>query len=150
MFAVVERTRSAKKTESGFSLIELLVVVVIIAVLASIAIPTYLGARQKAFDAAAKSLVRNARTAIEAYYVDNRTFATATAATLKAIEPSITFTLRNGCATGATADASTKNVNFGTLAAESFQVGSKSKSGKVFGITVNKTTGANTFNPARW
>ena len=147
---MMERRRKLQKGEEGFTLIELLVVIIIIAVLAAIAIPTFLGQRQKAYDAAAKSLVRNARTAIETHYVDNATFATATVASLKAIEPSIKFVKLNNCATKATADASTKNVNFGTLTADSYQVGSKSKSGKVFGITVNKTSGATTFSPAVW
>jgi len=150
MFGMMGRTRKLHKGDGGFTLIELLVVIIIIAVLAAIAIPTFLGQRQKALDAAAKSLVRNARTAIEAFYVDTRDFSTATAATLKAIEPSIKFTKLNNCATKATADASSKSVNFGSLGPDSFQVGSKSKSGAIFGITVNKATGATTFSPTPW
>ncbi len=65
------------KGEKGFTLIELLVVIIIIAILAAIAIPTFLGQRSKAQDASAKSLVRNAMTAIESAYVDTRTYAVA-------------------------------------------------------------------------
>ena len=71
--------RKRMKGEKGFTLIELLVVIIIIAILAAIAIPTFLGQRSKAQDAAAKSLVRNAMTSIESSYVDNQTFAPAPA-----------------------------------------------------------------------
>ena len=83
--------RKRMKGEKGFTLIELLVVIIIIAILAAIAIPTFLGQRQKAQDAAAKSLVRNAMTAIESAYVDARSYEVV-ADVVEAIEPSIAFT----------------------------------------------------------
>jgi type IV pilus assembly protein PilA len=78
--------------EGGFTLIELMVVVLIIAILIAIAIPTFLGARQRAQDRAAQSNLRNALTAEKTYYTDSQVYyATAGAAALKAIEPSLTF-----------------------------------------------------------
>jgi type IV pilus assembly protein PilA len=77
-------------SEEGFTLIELMVVVLIIAILIAIAIPTFLGARQRAQNRSAQSNVRNALTAEKTSYTDNQAY-TATSATLTAIEPSLTY-----------------------------------------------------------
>lgn len=65
------------KNRQGFTLIELLIVVVIIGILAAIAIPRFASTKGKAFDAAAKTDLRNAMTAQEAYYADEQTYAAA-------------------------------------------------------------------------
>ena len=64
-----------RKNNQGFTLIELLIVVVIIGILAAIAIPRFSSTKGKAFDAAAKTDLRNAMTAQEAYYSDWQTYA---------------------------------------------------------------------------
>ena len=66
-----------RKGEQGFTLIELVTIVAIIGVLAAIAIPTYASYRNKSFDAAVKSDLRNAATAQEAYFLDNQTYSPA-------------------------------------------------------------------------
>ena len=64
-----------RKNNQGFTLIELLIVVVIIGILAPIAIPRFSATKGKAFDAAAKTDLRNAMTAQEAYFSDFQTYA---------------------------------------------------------------------------
>ena len=64
--------------EEGFTLIELMVVVLIIAILIAIAIPTFLGARQRAQDRAAQSDLRNGLTAEQTFYTDAQKYATDT------------------------------------------------------------------------
>jgi len=69
------------RNSKGFTLIELLIVVVIIGILAAIAIPQFASTKAKAFDATAKSDVRNAMAAMEAYYADAQVYAPTALAT---------------------------------------------------------------------
>ena len=57
-------------SQSGFTLVELLVVVAIIAILAAIAIPQFSAYRAKAFNSAAESDLHNLKTMMEAAYYD--------------------------------------------------------------------------------
>jgi len=81
---------SRVRDERGFTLIELMVVVMIIGVLVTIALPTFLGTRTRAYDAAARSDIRNAFAAEKAFYSDNVTYTT-DPATMTAIEAAITY-----------------------------------------------------------
>lgn len=87
---MIKMLRQRLNKEEGFTLVELMVVVLIIAILIAIAIPTFLGARQRAQDRAAQSSLRNALTAEKVFYVDNESY-TALPADLTAIEPSLTW-----------------------------------------------------------
>lgn len=77
--------------ESGFTLVELLVVMLILGLLAAIAIPAFFDQRNKARDADAKSLARTAQTAIETFATDNGgSYQGVGADEIIAIEPTLT------------------------------------------------------------
>jgi len=61
-------------TKAGFTLIELLIVVAIIGILAAIAIPQFSAYRAKAYNGAAVSDLRNAKSALEVYYTENQAY----------------------------------------------------------------------------
>ena len=62
------------RNRQGFTLIELLIVVAIIGILAAVAIPQFSAYRQKGFNSAAVSDVKNAKTAEESLFADNQTY----------------------------------------------------------------------------
>jgi type IV pilus assembly protein PilA len=72
------------RDESGLTLIELMVVFIVLAILGAVAVPSYLGTRDRANEAAAKSAVRSTIPAIEAYRTENDTYAGVTPAALTA------------------------------------------------------------------
>jgi type IV pilus assembly protein PilA len=96
---LINSLKSRRDEEEGFTLIELMVVVLIIAILIAIAIPTFLGARERAQNRAAQSDLRNALTAEKTYYTDEEEYIAAVDSTddadttleLAEIEPSLNW-----------------------------------------------------------
>ena len=66
--------RTSSTANAGFTLIELLIVVAIIGILAAIAIPQFSAYRAKAYNGAAQSDIKNAKTSLEAYYIEHKTY----------------------------------------------------------------------------
>jgi type IV pilus assembly protein PilA len=87
------RTRLGGRSEAGFTVIELLVVIIIIGMLLAIAVPSYLGFRDRAANNAAKTNLRAALPAAEAYYADNSTYVGMDDASLLEIDSTLSSTL---------------------------------------------------------
>ncbi|HEV3354766.1 MAG TPA: prepilin-type N-terminal cleavage/methylation domain-containing protein [Acidimicrobiales bacterium] len=129
--------RRHKGQEEGFTLIELMVVVLIIAILIAIAIPTFLGARQRAQDRAAQSNARNALTAEKTIYTDSQAY-TSSATTLSGVEPSLNFVADSAPGT-ATPNQVAVSVN---AAGDTVWLGVKSKSNTCFYVQDVTTAGS--------
>ncbi|MFT7646910.1 MAG: type IV pilus assembly protein PilA [Candidatus Poriferisodalaceae bacterium] len=95
MLAKLQERRD--KDEGGFTLIELMVVVLIIAILVAIAVPTFMGARTRAQDRSAQSTARNALTTARVLFTDDGDYGTnigageALAARMASIDGGLTF-----------------------------------------------------------
>lgn len=68
---MIQKLRARMANESGFTLVELLVVMLILGLLAAIAIPAFFNQREKAMDSDAKEAAHTAQVAIETYSTDN-------------------------------------------------------------------------------
>lgn len=81
-------TRRLVRDQRGFTLIEMLAVLIIIGLLAVIAVPTFLAQREKAHDAESKQAARTAALAMETWSIDrDGAYDGASEAGLVAIEP---------------------------------------------------------------
>lgn len=135
MQAAIQRLRNRRDREEGFTLIELMVVVLIIAILIAFAIPTFLGARRRAQDRNAQSSVRNTLSAADTIYSDDQDYTQVTAAALGQEEPSLTFVAGN-----AVSDAP-KTVSVHAADANNLYLTADSDSGTCFAIWSNKAVG---------
>jgi type IV pilus assembly protein PilA len=84
-------SRRMARDESGLTLLELVVTLSILAILIAIAVPVYLGFRQRATETTARANLRAALPSVEAYYHEHSTYdATGmTVAALSAYDPAL-------------------------------------------------------------
>jgi type IV pilus assembly protein PilA len=104
---VTEAKMKAKDSNGsrGFTLIELLVVVAIIGILVAIAIPQFALYRQQAFDAAAKSDLRNYANGEEAYFAEHGAY-------VSCVSPCLVLPTKVGMSTGVTVTMIAQNQSF--------------------------------------
>jgi prepilin-type N-terminal cleavage/methylation domain-containing protein len=108
--------RPAARRRAGFSLIELLIVVVIIGILAAIAIPKFANTKGKALVTKVKSDLRQLATAEEGFFYGSGQYSTDLATLGVSVSPGVTLTIVSATASGWSATGTATGANPTTCA----------------------------------
>ncbi len=126
----------------------MLIIIIIIAILAAVAIPTYLSSRTNAQDSAAVTLVRNALTAVEAANLDYFDYQMINQSALSSVEPNIGWNMATAplvdtavptISAGLISVASTNSVDFYAVSPTIFDIATASDSGNRYGIRLQSS-----------
>ena len=123
------------RREEGFTLIELMVVVLVIAILIAVAIPTFLSVRRGANDTAAKTSAVTALKAAKAIFSSDDSYASVTPAALRDAEVSVNYV------NGATASNGSLIASVDVPSASTFVASVYSASGTCFFIRDDDVSG---------
>jgi type IV pilus assembly protein PilA len=135
-----------QENQKGFTLVELLVVIIVIAILCAIAIPTYMGQRERANDTAAYTLVRNGLTVLQTAFVDTGDYTAIDVAMLNGLDSSMVWVDNGGDLVGTSpagitaavaADASNRRIAVNFESAHVVDIASRSASGNWFGAQID-------------
>ena len=118
--------QKAARDAQGFSLIELLVVVAILGLLATIAIPQFISYRARGVDSQMKSDLKNAALAMESYFAEKQSYPTSVAAIVN-----VGFTQTDGVA-----------LTIDVTSPSSFTITAAKDSGTQPSFTYDSSTGA--------